>query len=156
MVESLSKSCGVFHWDISVFPHIGRLIHQYQRYTFGRNFERDPLLLFQLRGMERDELLAFLRDGAAPVAEPEPEVAEPIEEEMVPIKLESLPSSPEDYWAVPPLPVQAPDAGERRLLDEDIFEKLGPAPFPNWRAIEPQLHRVYDAVYELATLMLKQ
>jgi uncharacterized Zn finger protein len=123
---------------------------------FGRDFERDPLLLFQLRGMARKDLLALLRGGIAPVAEPEPEVAEPFEEEMVPIKLEPLPSNAEDYWAVPPLPVQAADAGERRLLDEDIFEKLGPAPFTNWRAIEPQLHRVYDAVYELATVMLKQ
>jgi hypothetical protein len=42
------------------------------------------------------------------------------------------------------------------MLDEDIFEKLGPAPFANWHGAEPQFHRVYDAVYEMAAILLKQ
>jgi len=122
---------------------------------FGRDFERNPLLLFQLRGMERNELFAFLGGVTAPADEPEPEEDDQFEEETAPIRLQSLPSAPEDYWAAPPLPLQSPDAGELHLLDEDLIEKVGSAPFHNWRAIEPQIHRVYDAVYELATLMLK-
>jgi uncharacterized Zn finger protein len=123
---------------------------------FARDFERDPLLLFQLRGMERRELLEFLRGRAAPAAEPKPEEEDTIEEETVPVRLEPLPADPEAYWAERALPVLPPDAGERRMLDEDVFEKIGPVPFaPNWRALEPQFHRLYDSVYELATLMLK-
>jgi uncharacterized Zn finger protein len=124
---------------------------------FARDFERDPLLLFQLRGMERHELLEFLRGRAAPAPEPKPEVEDEIEEETVPVRLEPLPADPEAYWAERALPVLPPDAGERRMLDEDVLEKIGPAPFaPNWRALEPQFHRLYDSVYELATLMLKK
>jgi uncharacterized Zn finger protein len=123
---------------------------------FGRDFERDPLLLFQLRGMERHELFEFLRGRAAPAPEPEPE-EDTVEEEITPVRLEPLPADPETYWAEPGFPVPPPDAGERRLLDDDLFEKLGPPPFaPNWRALEPQFHRVYDSVYELATLLLKK
>jgi uncharacterized Zn finger protein len=127
---------------------------------FGRDFERDPLLLFQLRGLERKELFEILRGFAAPapepVPEPEPE-AEESEAEIIPVRLEPLPADPEAYWAERALPVPPPDSCERRLLDDDLFEKLGPATFAsNWRVLEPQFHRIYDSVYELATLVLKR
>jgi uncharacterized Zn finger protein len=125
---------------------------------FGRDFERNPFLLFQLRGMERKELLDLLL-GGAPAPEPEPEFAgdEVREAETIPVNLQPLPADPQTYWAERPFPVPPPDAGERRLLDDGLLEKLGPAPFaPNWQALEPQFHRVYDSVYELAVLMLKQ
>ena len=71
---------------------------------FARDFELDPLLLFQLRGMERAELLPFLRGRGAPVPEPEPEAEDPIEEETVPVRLEPLPADPGAYWAERPFP----------------------------------------------------
>ena len=124
---------------------------------FASDFERDPLLLFQLRGMERNQLFDFLRGRAVPAPEPEPQEEDTIEEEIVPVNLEPLPADPEAYWGARALPVPIPGSGERRLMDDDVLEKLGPAPFaPNWRALEPQFHRVYDAVYELAALVLKQ
>jgi uncharacterized Zn finger protein len=124
---------------------------------FARNFERDPLLLFQLRGMERAELFDVLGGQAAPVPEPEPEAEDTIEEEILPVKPEPLPADPESYWAERAFPVPGPESGERRLLDEDIFEKLGPPPFAtNWRSLEGQFHQVYDSVYELAALLLKR
>jgi uncharacterized Zn finger protein len=124
---------------------------------FARDFERDPSLLFQLRGKERAELLDFLRGRAAPVPEPEAEAEDTVEEEIVPVRLEPLPADPETYWAERAFPAPGPDAGERRLLDDDIFEKLGPPPFAtNWRSLETQFHQVYDSVYELAALLLKK
>lgn len=124
---------------------------------FGRDFERDPLLLFQLRGMERHELLEFLRGRAAPAPEPEPEEEDTVDEETIPVRLEPLPADPEAYWAERALPVPPPDSGERRLLDDDAFDRIGPAPFaPKWRDLELQFHRVYDSVYEFASLLLKK
>jgi len=126
---------------------------------FGRDFERDPFLLFQLRGMERKELLDFLRSGAAPAPEvvPELEEDEETEAESIPVNLQPLPADPQTYWAERPFPVPPPESGERRLLDDGLLEKLGPAPFaPNWRDLEPQFHRVYDSVYQLAVLLLKE
>ena len=125
--------------------------------TFARDFDRDPFLLFQLRGMQHDELFDFLRGPATAVPEPEPEAEDTAEEEVLPVKLESLPADPEAFWAEPAFPAPAPDSGERRLLDDDIFEKLGAAPFAgNWRALETQFHQVYDSVYELAAVVLKR
>jgi uncharacterized Zn finger protein len=125
---------------------------------FARDFDRDPLLLFRLRGMEPGELANFLRGRAAPLSAPEPEIEEdePWDDAM-PVRLESLPADPAAYWAERAFPVPPPDSGERRVLDDNLLEKLGPAPFaPDWRALEPQFHRIYDAVYELAVLVLKR
>lgn len=120
---------------------------------FGQDLERDPTLLFQLRGLERDDLFARLRGaGQEPARSAASEVDEPYEEEAIPPQPQSLPANPEEYWSVPALPAAL--AGERRQSDEDLFEKLGPAPFSDWGAIEPQFHRVYDAVYEFASVLL--
>ena len=93
------------------------------------------MLLFQLRGMERKELLDFLRGGAALAPEPEPELAEDeeMEAETIPVNPQPLPADPQTYWVERPFPVPPADAGELRLLDDGLFEKLGPASFvPNW------------------------
>jgi uncharacterized Zn finger protein len=147
----LHLECGCADW----LKPCNHLVAAWLR--FGRDFESNPFLLFQLRGMDRNELLAFLRGGgtAAAVPEAEPETDDSIEE-VVPIRLQPLPSTPAEFWGVPALPDVSAGAGERRTSDEDIFEKLGPAPFANWRAIEPQFHRVYDEVFEFALTLLKE
>jgi uncharacterized Zn finger protein len=123
---------------------------------FGRDFESDPLLLFQLRGMAPNEVFDLLRGDGTTAPEPEDGPEEEFEEAAFAVRLEALPADPDIYWAETVLPPHPPGAGERRLTDEDIFEKLGPAPLPNWRTVEPQLHRVYDAVFEFASLMLRE
>jgi uncharacterized Zn finger protein len=118
---------------------------------FARDFDRDPFLLFELRGLKRDELLALLRNRPpAPVPEPG-EAEEEFPEIDVPVKLESLPADPEPFWSAPALPAQPPESPGRLLLDEDIFERLG-----NWPGIESQFHQIYDSVYELASLLCSQ
>jgi uncharacterized Zn finger protein len=123
---------------------------------FAGDFERNPLLLFQLRGMERAELFDTLRGRAEPIPEAEPEAEDAIEE-SIPVKLEPLPADPEAYWAERAFPAPGPESGERRLLDDDIFEKLGAPEFAgNWRPLEVQFLQVYDSAYELAALVLKK
>jgi uncharacterized Zn finger protein len=114
---------------------------------FAGDFDRDPFLLFQIRGLQRDELPGLLGDPKAEVvaaAEPEevPEVA-------LPLTLESLPADPEAFWSAPALPEGVTESPERLPGDCDIFERLG-----SWPGIEPQLRQIYDAVYELAGLVL--
>ena len=115
---------------------------------FARDFDRDPFLVFELRGLKRDELLALLRNRQ-PAAVPEPGAAE---EEFpvidVPVKLESLPADPEAFWSAPALPAPPPESTGRLLLDDDIFERL-----QDWPGIESQFHQIYDSVYELASLL---
>ena len=123
---------------------------------FGRDFERDPLLLFELRGMARSAFFDLLRGEGTVAPEPNDAPEEEFEEAAVAVRLEALPADPDIYWAETAVPAIAPQAGERRLMDEDLFAKLGSAPFQNWQTVEPQLHRVYDAVFEFASLLLRE
>jgi len=114
---------------------------------FAREFDRDPLLVFELRGLKREELLSMLLDqgeAAGPVAAGEeefPEIA-------VPLNPEPLPGDAEAFWCAPPLPAATPEPSGRRLLDDDVFERLR-----NWPGVESQFHQIYDWVYELASLL---
>jgi uncharacterized Zn finger protein len=115
---------------------------------FAREFDRDPFLVFELRGLKRDELLARLRNRQ-PAAVPEPGAAEEeFPEVAVPLKLEPLPADPKAFWSAPALPAAPPESSGRLLLDDDIFERL-----KNWPGIESQFHQIYGAVYELASLI---
>ena len=117
---------------------------------FARDFDHDPFLLFELRGLKRDELLAILRNRR-PAAVPEPEetdAAEEFPEIAAPIELAALPADPEAFWSAPALPAAPPESPGRLLLDDDVFERL-----KNWPGVESQFHQIYDSVYELASLL---
>jgi uncharacterized Zn finger protein len=113
------------------------------------DFDRDPFLLFELRGLKRDDFLALLRNRE-PTAAPE-EVEELPDAAAVPLKLDSLPADPAAFWYAPALPIPPPESPERLLLDDNIFERL-----QNWPGIESQFHQIYDSVYELASLVAVQ
>jgi uncharacterized Zn finger protein len=114
---------------------------------FARDFDREPFLVFELRGLKRDELLALLRNRQ-PAAVPELKEPEEFPELALPLKLESLPADPEAFWSAPALPTAPPESPERLILDDNIFEKLR-----GWPGLESQFHQIYDAVYELASLL---
>jgi uncharacterized Zn finger protein len=114
---------------------------------FATDFDGDPFLLFQLRGLQRDELPGLLGDlKAVAVVAPE---SEEIPEVPIPLILESLPADPEAFWSAPTLPEGPTESPERLMGEVDIFERLG-----SWPGIEPQLRQIYDAVYELTGLLL--
>ena len=126
---------------------------------FAREFDRDPFLLFQLRGMKRDDLYLRMQGFTSAAAEPEAEVSAEAEEEpeSFPVNLQDLPSDPEAFWADPPLPTGILDVEARSVLDDDIFDKLGPAKFiRNWPSFAAEFHHVYDSVYEFAMLVLRK
>ena len=114
---------------------------------FARDFDREPFLVFELRGLKRDELIALLRNRQ-PTAVPEPAAEEEFPELAVPMTLESLPADPEAFWSVPALPTPPPESPGRLLLDDNIFERP-----KNWPGIESEFHQIYDSVYELASLL---
>jgi uncharacterized Zn finger protein len=117
---------------------------------FARDFDRDPFLVFELRGLKRDELLAILRNQR-PATVPEREetdAAEEFQEIAVPMELAALPADPEAFWSAPALPAAPPESPGRLLLDDDVFVRL-----KNWPGVESQFHQIYDSVYELASLL---
>src|SRR6202030_3681962 len=92
---------------------------------FARDFDLDPFLVFELRGLKRDELLAILRNRQ-PAAVPEPDEADAaaeFPEIAVPLNLAALPADPEAFWSAPALPTAPPESPGRLLLDDDVFER---------------------------------
>jgi uncharacterized Zn finger protein len=115
---------------------------------FGRDFDRDPYLLFELRGLKREELSALLLNRKAEAQKEAEEVVE-YPEVVVTLQPEPLPSDPAAFWAAPMLPAPPQESQVRLLLDDDIFERL-----EDWQGIASQFHQIYDSVYELAGLLL--
>jgi uncharacterized Zn finger protein len=106
-------------------------------YLLGEEFDRDPFLVFRLRGLDRDELIALV--GAAPAAGPAAaEAAAPA--------AEPLPADPAGFWQGGPLPQDFPGEVQPPPATAALLGRLGQFPF--WRgrdAIFPALAPVFQA-----------
>jgi uncharacterized Zn finger protein len=132
--EDLSTHCSCPDWS-NPCKHIAAVY-----YLLGEEFDRDPFLIFKLRGMEREglvDLLGCFQASAEPTAE-EPALPE-----------EPLPTSPPDFWHAGPLPDDL--FGEVRVpeLTAALPRRLGSFPF--WRGETP-LQPALEALYERASL----
>ncbi|HRD66096.1 MAG TPA: SWIM zinc finger family protein [Candidatus Competibacter sp.] len=88
-------------------------------YLLGEAFDNDPFLMFRLRGMEREALLAQLGEAVGDdeswsQSEPEP-----------------LPDDPSAFWAMPPLPESLAGSLLAPPKSAALLRRLGPFPF--WR-----------------------
>jgi len=115
-------------------------------YLLGEEFDRDPFLLFRLRGLGRDELLqrlGRLTPAAVTAAATAEAPAEASGEPAAP-----LPADPSAFWTGGSLPddvfgeVQAPPVSAAWL------QRLGNFPF--WRG-ESHLRDVLEPIYEEAS-----
>jgi uncharacterized Zn finger protein len=103
-------------------------------YLFALELERDPLLLLQLRGIDRNNLLSEVRSG---------ELFAAVEE----MKSEPLPADPVTFWRG--MRVSASNVTSRRPEQNAvILKQLGN--FPMWRG-ETDLAAFFESVYEAAT-----
>jgi uncharacterized Zn finger protein len=111
-------------------------------YLLGEEFDRDPFLLFQLRGLSRDELLARLNALAQPIA-----AAETASENVaVEPEKEPLPLSPDVFWAMGSLPDDL--YGDVEVPRESAAWPRRLGSFPFWRGDErflDALQMVYKA-----------
>lgn len=93
-------------------------------YLLGEEFDRDPFLIFRLRGLERDKLLeklgAVAHEGNAPDKSPPKAVAP-----------EPLPLEPSAFWALPPLPEDFFGEVQSPPVSAALLHRLGKFPF--WR-----------------------
>ena len=73
------------------------------------------------------------------------------------MQLQALPTDPEAFWQAPAVFTLPDEAGEPRLMDEDLFEKLGRPAFANhWPAMESQFYQICDSVYDVAATILRK
>jgi uncharacterized Zn finger protein len=102
-------------------------------YLLGEEFDRDPFLIFQLRGMSREEFLGLLGEPAAE--------ADAVEDTLPP---EPLPASEVEFWKAPPLPEHPIGAVASLNTKAALVRRLGKFPF--WRGRE-NLAQALDEVY---------
>jgi len=106
-------------------------------YLLGEEFDRDPFLLFRLRGMEREEL--FDRLGAtATVAEVEPEVI-----------AEKLSLDPKAFWSIGKVPDDLVGELVQPSIPAAVAKRLGHFPF--WRGSELFLTAMESAYRDAST-----
>ncbi len=107
-------------------------------YLLGEEFDRDPFLLFKLRGMERAAFIKLL--GAAT---PTIQQTETLVSELPP---EPLPAEPAEFWQARVLPADFYGAVGTPPVNAALLKRLGKFPF--WRgaldlqeALEPYYER---------------
>jgi uncharacterized Zn finger protein len=110
-------------------------------YLLGEEFDRDPFLLFRLRGLGRDELLQRL-SRLAPAAEAAPPPAEAPAEPTAP-----LPADPAAFWSGGELPEDVYGTVQAPPVSAAWLQRLGNFPF--WRG-EEHLSDALEPVYEKA------
>jgi len=104
-------------------------------YLLGEEFDRDPFLLFKLRGMERGEFVALL--GESPVQAEAATAPEP------------LPVSPAAFWAAGQLPADVIGAAPLTPAGAALPRRLGKFPF--WRGNQ-ELMEFLEPVYVQASV----
>ncbi len=138
-VGDLATDCSCPDWS-NPCKHVAAVY-----YLLGEEFDRDPFLIFRLRGLERGELGTLLggpgtgEPAADPAGESGPGAAAPA----------PLPADPEAFWGGRP-------AGEGRLgppspptVSAALLRRLGPFPF--WRGEARPAHAL-EHVYRAAAL----
>lgn len=118
-------------------------------YLLAEEFDRDPFMLFTLRGMSREELVERISKAAegsvglqAQIASSQVETAE---EARLP---ESLPTDPEAFWQGAEVPDDLYGEVEIPQLAAALPKRLGGFPF--WRGREPFL-TMLEPIYEAAS-----
>lgn len=110
-------------------------------YLLGEEFDRDPFLIFKLRGMEREQLMAKLARDA--------DVAKQAPQEQQELPPEELRTNPGAFWGN--ASYADAETAELRIppVAAALLRQLGPFPF--WRANEP-LEGTLEPLYASASL----
>jgi uncharacterized Zn finger protein len=104
-------------------------------YLLGEEFDRDPFLIFRLRGMEREEFVALLGEGPARTND----VCAPSE---------PLPADPGEFWAARELPPDVVGEPPVAPAGAALARRLGFFPF--WRGTV-ELMEFLEPVYRRAS-----
>jgi len=117
-LKEIKTSCSCPDWS-NPCKHIAAVY-----YLIGEEFDRDPFLLFRLRGTERDAICGRLSAESGPTAAEADPPATP----------EPVPSDAATFWASGPLPAAL--CGDVRLppVDAAVPKRLGGFPF--WRGTD--------------------
>jgi uncharacterized Zn finger protein len=122
----LKTSCSCPDWS-NPCKHVAAVY-----YLLGEEFDRDPFLIFRLRGLGREELFARLGE-LAPKAEAAP-ASQSAEVSAPAPAAEPLPADPKAFWSVGELPADLFEDVAKPPLAAAWPKRLGSFPF--WRGAE--------------------
>jgi len=125
--EDLRTTCTCPDWS-NPCKHIAAVY-----YLLGEEFDRDPFLIFKLRGLDQDELVRLL-DRAMVMAAPPSPAGTTAEDAPAPAP-EPLPAGPGAFWQGGELPEGFPGEIEPPPATAALLARLGPFPF--WRGRQP-------------------
>ena len=125
--EDLRTTCTCPDWS-NPCKHIAAVY-----YLLGEEFDRDPFLIFRLRGLDREELVLLL--GRATVTVPAKSRARTGGEEQQAAAPEPLPAGPGAFWQGGARPEDFPGEVEAPPATAALLARLGPFPF--WRGRQP-------------------
>jgi uncharacterized Zn finger protein len=137
-LSDLTTDCSCPDWS-NPCKHVAAVY-----YLLGEEFDRDPFLIFTLRGLGRNDLVALL-DEVAPGTSAR---AEASPDGPPPLPPEPLPASAETFWNGRPLADEFLGAVEVPPEPAALPRRLGPFPF--WRGERPLLDAV-EPTYRAAS-----
>jgi uncharacterized Zn finger protein len=122
--QDLKTSCSCPDWS-NPCKHVAAVY-----YLIGEEFDRDPFLLFQLRGLSRSELMERLQGSAAK----KERAAEPQKDAEAAPASEPLPADPKSFWSAGELPADLFEGVQAPPVSAAWPKRLGNFPF--WRGEE--------------------
>jgi uncharacterized Zn finger protein len=138
--KDLKTECSCPDWS-NPCKHIAAVY-----YLVAEAFDRDPFLLFQLRGFDRKEFTNCLEAFAdADTADAETQAGH--------TESEPLPAEPERFWRGQTEPSAPPPLWNPPALHAALIRRLGPIPF--WRAAE-HFQDAMTALYTQAAIHAEQ
>jgi uncharacterized Zn finger protein len=108
-------------------------------YLLGEEFDRDPFLIFKMRGMSREEFLPLLGESGA---------QGPLEAPAQTLPAEPLPAAPARFWAAGAIPADLAGEAPVAPVGAALPRRLGKFPF--WRGSQGFLDFL-EAVYARAS-----
>lgn len=130
--ERVAASCSCPDW-VRPCKHAAALMH-----VIATEVDRDPFLLFTLRGRTRDELLATIRAERARGVETDP---------SEPVSSAGIESDPDRFWCFEPPPELAKTSSNGTATEhESVLRRLGQPPRSLGGA---ELRRELETAYEL-------
>ncbi|HZV04397.1 MAG TPA: SWIM zinc finger family protein [Gemmataceae bacterium] len=141
--NDLTTDCSCPDWS-NPCKHIAAVY-----YLLGEEFDRDPFLIFRMRGMDREEFMTLIGERG-PARRPDALSPPP----------EPLPAAPGRFWKVGALPDdiagEAPDLRGAPLAGAAVARRLGRFPF--WRGsgtLQDFLEGAYNAAATKAAEMIE-
>ena len=139
-LKDLTTNCSCPDWS-NPCKHIAAVY-----YLIGEEFDRDPFLLFRLRGLGRDELLARLGSSEKQAVKGKGKKQPAITESTVPP--EPLSADPGAFWSGGQLPNEIGGAVSSPRVSAALPRRLGSFPF--WRGSDHFLDAMEKMYVEAA------